>query len=441
MKTLLLFLIIIPFYATGQTITTIAGNRYLGFFGDGGPATLAELYNPNATAIDRFGNLYITDQTNARIRKIDNFGIISTFAGGGPDNVNNGIPATSARLSYPTGLFFDTSGNLLVSQSIGAGNRVRLIDTFGNIFTIAGNAAGSTGGGGMGGPATAAGLYACWGVVADKRGNVYIGEAGRICKVNAAGIISVFAGNSGAPGFSGDGGPATAAVLKEANGIAIDNIGNIFVSDYGNLRIRKIDTFGIITTFAGNGTIGFSGDGGQATAAELNGPEGITADNSGNIYFADNVNNKIRKIDAAGIISSIAGHGPAPGFSGDGGPATAAVLDNPSGVSIDIAGNIYITDQGNNIVRKIARSTLDITSSTVGIFLHEIYPNPAIDKINITFSQEITNVSIYTVLGRCVYSQDFDQNKNKVQLNISNLSNGIYYIKTNGWAFSKIVKE
>jgi len=191
------------------------------------------------------------------------------------------------------------------------------------------------------------------GVAVDPAGNVYIADEGsnRIRKVNTAGIISTIAGN-GKQGFNGDGGPATSASLYEPSGVAVDPAGNVYIADAGNLRIRKVDTAGIITTIAGNGKEGFSGDGGPATSAELSFPVGVAVDPAGNVYIADEGSNRIRKVNTAGIISTIAGND-TQGFSGDGGPATSASLNKPREVAVDLAGNVYISDAGNFRIRKV----------------------------------------------------------------------------------------
>jgi sugar lactone lactonase YvrE len=231
-----------------------------------------------------------------------------------------------------------------------------------NIYTIAGN--------GLspyccdGGPATAAEVSYPAAVGLDASGNVYIADGvERIRKVSTAGIITTFAGN-GNPGYSGDGGQATAAKLDGPAGVGSDALGNIYIADYANSRIRKVTPAGIITTFAGNGTAGYSGDGGQATAAEIHLylPNGICSDTSGNIYFVDSYNSCVRKVTVAtGIITTIAGNG-SYGYSGNGGPATAAEFEYPCGVALDTAENVYIADEYNHVIRKVTVATGIITA-------------------------------------------------------------------------------
>lgn len=263
------------------------------------------------------------------------------------------------------------------------------------ITTVAGN--GTTGVypcslcyGGDGGSATAAEIYDPSGVAFDAAGNLYIADAGnnRIRKVTTAGIISTFAG-TGAPGFSGDGGPATAAKLWEPMSVSIDAIGNMYIADNANFVIRKVTTAGIISTIAGDTTQGYSGDGGPATAAELSAPTFITTDNAGNVYFTDGNNNRLRMINTAGIINTIAGNG-LMGYGGDGGPATAAKLNTPQGITIDAAGNLYIADWSNNRVRKVYNCSSSTNFPTVNYTL-TADATPHIWDIYPVYSSNVSN--------------------------------------------------
>ena len=334
---------------TAGIITTVAGNGRQGYGGDGGAATAAQLNLPWDVAVDGSGNLYIADSGNYRIRKVDaDTGNISTVAGNGNFGFSgDGGLATEARLSIPRGVTADGSGNLYIADTFN--QRIRKVDADGNISTVAGN--GTFGFSGDGGLATAATLRNPWSVAADGSGNFYIADTGsnRIRKVDADGIISTVAGN-GTNGHSRDGHQATTAALFRPTSVAVDGSGNLYSGSNSGSFVRKINTAtGIISTFAGSGQLGFSGDGGQATATRLYRPQGVAVDGSGNLYIAEANNQRIRKVDAGtGNISTVAG-----GATGDGGPATAAHLNFPRGVEADGAGNLYIADTYYYRIRKI----------------------------------------------------------------------------------------
>jgi sugar lactone lactonase YvrE len=345
----LLQLGVIGFSQTGS-MNTVAGNGTRGFNGDGGPATSAELYSPYGVAIDASGNLFIADVGNARIRKVTQAGIISTIAGYGAYGFSgDGGLATSAALDYPMSVAVSPSGNLFIADA--ANNRIRKVTTDGVINTLAGN--GSSGIGGDGGPATSARLNYPTGVAVDSSGNLYVADTlnYRIRKVTSDGMIRTLAGN-GSIGFSGDGGPAASARLNYPTGVAADLFGNLYFADTLNYCIRKVTPAGFINTVAGNGTSGFSGDGGPATSAELDYPVGVAIDSSGNLFIADSDGHRIRRVTPDGIIHTIAGNGNS-GFSGDGGPAASAMVNSPTGVAIDASGNLYISDAGNARIRQV----------------------------------------------------------------------------------------
>jgi len=343
--------------ATG-IITTVAGNG----LGDGGPATSASLFEPEAVTTDVTGNLLIADTNNSRIRRVDaSTGIITTEAGTGQDGFSgDGGPATSAAFSQPAGLVVDKSGNLFISDT--DNNRIRRVDaSTGIVTTVAGN--GTTGFSGDGGPATSASLNLGQGpdLIADNSGNLFIADTqnNRIRRVAAAtGIITTVAGN-GTFGFSGDGGPATSAALAGPFGVAVDSSGNVFIADTGNNRIRRVDALTrIITAVAGNGNSGFAGDGGPAINASLNFPMGIFLDGAGNLFIADSNNNRVRVVDSStGIITTVAGNGTF-GFSGDEGTATSATLASPFGIAVDGSGNLFIADAANNRVRRVTPQSI-----------------------------------------------------------------------------------
>ena len=331
-------------------IDTFAGTNIVGFGGDGGPATEAHLYGPRGLAVDGSGNLYVADDINRRIRRIDPDGVITTIAGTGEWGFGgDGGPATKAQLSGLQGLAVDGSGNLYVAD--GSNQRIRRIDPDGVITTIAGT--GERGFGGDGGPATEAQLYSPVGLAVDGSGNLCVADYfnQRIRRIDPEGVITTIAG-TGERGFGGDGGPATEAHLNFPVGLAVDGSGNLYVADYFNQRIRRIDPEGVITTIAGTGEPGFVGDGGPATEAHLNRPVRLAVDGSGNLYVSDSSNQRIRRIDPGGVITTIAGTED-PGFGGDGGPATEALLNAPFGLAVDGSGNLYMADYLNQRVRRI----------------------------------------------------------------------------------------
>ncbi len=323
-----------------RTIDTVAGDGTPGFSGDGRAAAEAQLNTPSGVALDAAGNIYIADTSNHRIRKVDGNGAIDTAAGDG----------MSSRLGLPTDTALDSAGNLYIADT--SNHRIRRVDAAGNMTTVAGS--GVQGHSGDGGPAVEAQLNAPRSVAMDAAGNVYIADTGnhRIRIVDAAGNIDTVAG-SGAPGFDGDEGPATGALLNAPQGVAVDAAGNLYIADTGNHRILSVDAEGAIDTVAGTGIQGFDGDGGPAVEAQLNAPSGVAVDAEGAyLYIADTGNQRIRTVDAAGNIDTAAGTG-APGSDGDGGLAGAAQLNAPAGVAVDGAGNVYIADTGNHRIRKV----------------------------------------------------------------------------------------
>ena len=333
----------------GGIITTVAGSGTAGYSGDGGLATRAALDSPTSVAVDAGGNIFIADAFNVRIRKVTPGGIISTVAGGQYGYSGDGGPATGAAVSLLTGVAVDANDNLFIADS--DNNRIRKVTSTGIISTFVGN--GLFRFAGDGGPATSAALYYPRGVAMDLSGNLYIADSynGRIRKVTPSGIISTVAGN-GTGDNSGDGGPATQAGLLYPSAVAVDASGNLFIADTDHNRVRKVTPAGIISTVAGNGFIGYTGDGGPAISAGLYGPIGLATDGSGNLFIADNQNNVIRKVTPDGIISTVAGNG-SQGYSGDGGPALKAELNLPTGVAVDASGNLFIADTGNDRIRKV----------------------------------------------------------------------------------------
>ena len=305
------------------------------------------------------GRLYGADCPSARVFRIGANGPV-VIAGSGPSGLSAGFagdggPATAAEVACPIGVAFDASGDLLFVDHLN--NRVRKIDTHGIITTVAGSgptgASASGGYAGDGGPATAAVLNAPYGIAIDRPGNLYITDRDNnvIRKVDVDGIITTFAGN-GHAGYSGDGGPATAGQLQRPVGIAVDAAGNVYVADQNNNRVRRIGIDGIITTVAGTGEHASYGDGGPATAAALADPNSLVIDSTGNLYVSEDEGHRVRRIDSDGMITTFAGTGEA-AYSGDGGPAAIAALNAPSGLAIDALGNVYIEDDGNFCIRKV----------------------------------------------------------------------------------------
>ena len=335
------------------TISTFAGTGTAGFSGDNGPAIGAQLNSPGRVEVDSSGNVYISDTANNRVRKVAPDGTITTVAGGGalaPSPTGDNGPAVNALLNQPRAIIFDPAGDLYIADS--GNNRVRKVATDGIITTIAGN--GTLGNAGDGGPATNAQLNNPDGLALDPVGNLYIADAYnfKIRRVDPSGVITTYAG-TGTPGSSGDGGPAAGATLRQPYALAEDTAGNLYISDVASNRIRRIDkSTGIITTFAGTILPGFAGDGGPATSAQLNGPTGMGFDSAGNLYFADLNNHRVRKIDTSGTISTVAGNG-SDTYTDDGDDSLNAGIGTPIDVGIDAGGLMYVAQRDFNVVRVI----------------------------------------------------------------------------------------
>jgi sugar lactone lactonase YvrE len=353
-------------------IGTVAGNGMAGPSGDNGPATSASLSNPQGIAVDASGDIFFGGNGCSVRKVLASTGYITTFAGGACRFDGDGGPATSAGLVSPTGVAMDPSGNVLLADS--ANDRVRVVNTQaapitvatvtvppGNIATVAGG-----GSGGDDGLATSAVVSLPDAAALDGSGNLFLVESwvSRVRRVAAAtGIITTVAGNT-TSGFTDDGVLATSASLSYVADIAMDASGNIYLPETFNQRIRKVSA-GYISTVAGNGTYGFSGDGGPAASANLADPEGVAVDASGNLYIADTGNNRIRKVTGS-IITTVAGNGIA-GFSGDAGPAAGASLDTPVAVAVEASGNLFITDANNQRIRVVNMQTTAITVAGVTI--------------------------------------------------------------------------
>src|SRR5438309_3827417 len=387
-------------------ITTVAGTGLAGYSGDGGRATQAQLHQPTGTAIDATGNLYIADAANNRVRKVSPWGIITTAIGTGSAGYSgdNGL-ASLARVNHPAGVTFDKSGNLYLADS---NNRVvRRMSTNGIITTVAGN--GTGGFSGDGGPATSAQLSWPLDVTLDSSGGLRSADNGcnnrirRVCQ----GMIATVAG-SGTAGLSGDRGPAVRAQLSEPIGVAVDGT-TTYIADTQSEVVRAVDGAGTITTVigtdaglnfptglavdgnhtlyvadswnnrvlsrradgtvavvAGSGVRGYAGDGGQASAAQLNDPSGLAVDASLDLYIADSGNNVVRVVDQSGQIATTVGTGSATDAThplGDGGPATAATLNNPTGVAVAPRG-LLIADRNNQRIRLVSGGVISTAAGT-----------------------------------------------------------------------------
>ncbi|HET9086937.1 MAG TPA: hypothetical protein VFN53_05410 [Acidobacteriaceae bacterium] len=333
-------------------ISTFAGTNLSGNSGDGGAsAGISQLTQPVGLAFDASGNLYVADRASDMVRQV----AASTHRFTGALSGSASAESGSQVFHQPSAVALDRSGRLYVLDQ-GTSTVRRFSQSRGAMVLVAGNPGTSGGYSGDNGPAIHAQLNHPAGMVFDRAGNLFIADTlnHRVRKlVSATGTIVTVAG-SGTAGYSGDGGPAAAAQLSRPSGVAIDSDGNLYIADASASVIRKVDArSGMISTVAGTGKAGFSGDGGPAAAAQLDSPQGVTVDAQGNLFIADTGNQRIRELAAHnGIITTIAGKG-SPGYSGDGGPSVRAQLNTPYATAIDAAGNLYIADSGNGAVRKV----------------------------------------------------------------------------------------
>ena len=431
-------------------ITTIAGTGDTsGYSGDGGLATKAKFNGPAGIIIDKYGNIYIADQYNNVVRKINgSTGIITTLAGTGIAGYSgDGGLAVNAQLREPSSIKLfggaDT-GSLYIADV--ANNVIRKLKlATGVITTVAGNGYKAGVGGGFSGDsglATNAEFYTPQDVALDGSGNLYISDSynDRIRKVDATtGIITTIAG-TGSMGTTGDGGLASLAELNRPGGLNIDNVGNLYVGGI-TPEIRKIDhSTGIINDFIGTGVLGYSGDGGPATSAKIERADEVVFDAAGNIYFADG--NRVRYVNiSSGVISTVAGTG-AVGYSGDGGLATLATFKSIAGVALDPSGNLYIVDNGNQVIRKITNGTA-VNNLNMEAEIR-LYPNPTTGVIYMTLPPVMKSVavSIYNVVGQQVVNTVCDNNRTSI--NISDQPAGVYYVRIalgDDVVVRKVVKE
>ncbi len=445
MKKLLLIFLWAPLSVGAQIITTYAGTGGTGSTGNGGPAVAANCYRAidvcvhGGSGSSETGTaVYVVEEAGCVIRKIDASGTISPFVGNGSFGFSgDGGPATAAKLFSPQMMFFDATGNLYFSDA--NNGRIRKVSTTGIITTFAGN--GTWGFAGDGGPATAAELFKPGGIFIDAAGNMYFADSynHRVRKINTAGIITTIAG-TGTIACTGDGGPATAAASGKPGSVWVDAAGNVYFTDFDFNRVRKIDVGGIISTVVGTGVRGSAGDGGPATAAELAEPFGLKFDAAGNMYIADFYNNKIRKVDPSGIITTIAGTGTL-GFSGDGGPATAARLYGPTSLDITPDGVIYIADDLNNRIRRITPGTTNSGSIPEAGNHMNLYPNPATHYVTVSAGDNVRTMSIYNLYGQELIAKLFTGDKKNEQIDVSFLPSGVYLVRVNGSISCRLIKE
>ncbi len=430
MKFLVLVLLgcIVCCSAHAQTINTFAGKGTSGYSGDGGNAKDCELNNPFGITFNG-GNLYIADRHNNCVRKVDAGGIITTIAGVGISGFSgdNG-PATDARLNSPVSVAIDKYGNVFIADL--GNNRVRRISTAGIITTFAGD--GLPGYNGDNQPATSAHLDNPRGLAFGPVSNaLFIAEQGsdRVRRVDdVSGTITTYAG-TGIAGYSGEDKPAAQSALNGPYALAWGDAG-LYIADVDNQRIRLVNNAGHMMTFAGTGVAGYRGDNGQASSARLNEPIGIVVDKSGNVYIADGWNGCVRQVNTSGIIRTIAGNGTL-GYSGDGGPAVSAQLNDPYGVAVDDGGNIYIADYANNRIRYMTHPTavpvVNASSSALSIVPN---PNNGFFSVHIsTSNKEPMHLAITNLTGQKVQEINGMTNTN-VDLQLS-IADGIYFITAN----------
>jgi len=440
------------------SITTVAGTGTAGFSGDGGLATAAQLTNPDGIAIDNTGNIYIADYNNHRIRKIDPIGTITTICGNGTQSsTGDGGLATAATINGPGHLCLDPSGNLYITEY--NSNRIRKIATTGTITTFCGTGVYSnTGDGGL---ATAATIGGPWAIASDAAGNIYTAEylGAYVRKIATNGTITAFAGINASPGFSGDNGVATAAQLNGVAGLVVNDLGEVFIADSANHRIRKVATTGTITTYVGTGVMGFSGDGGLASAAQIKSPNGGLASYGCSIFINDVGNQRIRKV-IAGSAPSLSVTSTATPVLCVGQTATLSVsgastyvwnsgaITSSISISPTITSNYTVYGTASNGCKNASvfsqsvstcAGINEIKKGNAGLI---IYPNPTTDQFSIE-AESATKVIVTDILGKVV--MEIDLEKVKTVLSLGDLKNGVYMLSVyDGQTLKgnyKVVKE
>ncbi len=430
MKNILLLFLTVLFPSIkieAQIIYNFAGST-AGCSGDGGLADTAMIYNTNGITVDNSGNVYFSNRFN--IRKVNSLGIISTIAsscGSWTGYTGDGGLAIQATFENPWGIAIDGSGNIYIADA--SNFCIRKINTAGIVNTIAGN--GTVGYSGDGGQATLALMGRPSGIAVDLSGNVYFTDVTHNCirKINNAGIITTIAG-TGTAGYSGDGGNATGAQLNIPGSMVVDATGNLYFADIANFRIRKINTAGIISTFAGTGTSGYSGDGGLATLANIY-TNDLAIDGSGNFYFTDPGSAHIRKINNSGIITTIAGNGIS-GNTGNGGPPLAAQIINPGAIAVSSSGNIYFSqispgpNPSNIRVICQANCLAGLHSNSKSDYEISVYPNPNKGAFKIEIDDDVKNGKFVLLnsVGQSVYEKNLSQGITEIDTKL--LSKGFY---------------
>jgi len=419
----------------GQKILTLAGTGVAGYTGDGFSADAAQLNGPTDVALDRSGNVYILDYLNYKIRKVAPNGIITTVAGTGiPGNSGNGTLATHADIA-PQNMAVDWRYNIFFSDK-GEG-LIRKVNKLGIITHFAGG--GTTGlqkgYSGDGGKADTARFWLPQGVAVDDTGNLFVADAGNhvIRRIDTFGFIKTVVG-TGISGYYGDGGLADTALLDSPYAVVIDHKGNMYINDYRNIVIRKVTAgTGFISTVVGTGVAGYFGDHGPATAAMINQARSMAVDTFNNLYIADAGNNVIRKVDTGGIITTVAGNGTW-GFGGDYGFALGANLYNPYGVAVDQSRNIYIGDVNNQRIRK---TFLPTAVPSVVAAEQNVFPNPFKNIITVQGLNTSDQVAVTDLTGRVVSEVWEVINAGEQTYNIDGLAAGMYLLQVKDGAGNK----
>ncbi len=409
-------------------LNNLAGNKYNSVSGNGGNALNAQLYRPTAVAVGPDNNVYVTDNENFIVRKIDNSNTITTFAGTGFGfSAGDGGPATLALLRYPFGITVDQSNNVYVGEV----SLIRKINSAGIISTFAG--AGTNIRNHV--PAITTRIYSPYNMSTDNFGNILVANTyqNTAIYIDRDSVTNNLSGYLGGHSFCGDGGIDTMACLNNPYGVCRDMHGTFYIADCYNNRIRKIDTSGIITTFAGGNSAGYSGDGGPASSALLNSPRDVkVAPDGETVFFIDGYNYVIRSITHDGVINTVVGNGTS-GYSGDGGPAIAAQLSNPSSIAFKNNGDLFIADGMNNRIRVVNTGIVNAVSNvSKNEVSFSIFPNPASDIVNFAISSKIEKahtISVFDYLGHKVSEINIDGNSHNGSLNMGSVAKGIYLVQ------------